>query len=96
MLTFTVGLDAAGKTTILYKLKLGEVVSTIPTIGKLLIVFNFFSWFDGWVGNSVTEWVLCWFDVKCFLSYNPTQVKANELLVSLTKFKYNKNIKFQN
>jgi len=28
-----VGLDAAGKTSILYKLKLGEVVSTIPTIG---------------------------------------------------------------
>ena len=27
------GLDAAGKTTILYKLKLGEIVSTIPTIG---------------------------------------------------------------
>merc|ERR1712096_570517 len=28
-----VGLDAAGKTTILYKLKLAEVVTTIPTIG---------------------------------------------------------------
>merc|ERR1719451_223836 len=28
-----VGLDAAGKTTILYKLKLSEVVTTIPTIG---------------------------------------------------------------
>ena len=28
-----VGLDAAGKTTILYKLKLGEYVSSIPTIG---------------------------------------------------------------
>nr|CAX72018.1 ADP-ribosylation factor 3 [Schistosoma japonicum] len=28
-----VGLDAAGKTTTLYKLKLGEVVTTIPTIG---------------------------------------------------------------
>ena len=28
-----VGLDAAGKTTILYKLKLGEVVTPIPTIG---------------------------------------------------------------
>ena len=27
------GLDAAGKTTVLYKLKLNEVVSTIPTIG---------------------------------------------------------------
>jgi GTPase SAR1 family protein len=30
-----VGLDAAGKTTILYKLKLGEIVTTIPTIGGL-------------------------------------------------------------
>jgi small GTP-binding protein len=28
-----IGLDAAGKTTILYKLKLGEVISSIPTIG---------------------------------------------------------------
>eukprot|EP00759_Apiculatamorpha_spiralis_P057064 PhF_6_TR8410/c0_g1_i1/m.13139/K07937/ARF1; ADP-ribosylation factor 1 len=28
-----VGLDAAGKTTILYKLRLNEVVTTIPTIG---------------------------------------------------------------
>jgi small GTP-binding protein len=27
------GLDAAGKTTILYKLKVGEVVTTMPTIG---------------------------------------------------------------
>ena len=33
-----VGLDAAGKTTILYKLKLGEIVTTIPTIGKLSII----------------------------------------------------------
>jgi ADP-ribosylation factor protein 1 len=36
-----VGLDAAGKTTILYKLKLGEVVTTIPTIGKFLFHCNF-------------------------------------------------------
>eukprot|EP00992_Anisonema_acinus_P001339 TRINITY_DN10449_c0_g1_i5.p1 TRINITY_DN10449_c0_g1~~TRINITY_DN10449_c0_g1_i5.p1 ORF type:complete len:203 (+),score=84.60 TRINITY_DN10449_c0_g1_i5:56-610(+) len=28
-----VGLDAAGKTTTLYKMKLGEIVTTIPTIG---------------------------------------------------------------
>lgn len=34
-----VGLDAAGKTTILYKLKLGEIVTTIPTIG----MFSFLS-----------------------------------------------------
>ena len=29
-----VGLDAAGKTTILYKVKLNETVQTIPTIGR--------------------------------------------------------------
>jgi len=28
-----VGLDAAGKTSVLYKLKLGEIITTIPTIG---------------------------------------------------------------
>ena len=35
-----VGLDAAGKTTILYKLKLGEIVTTIPTIGKKKLHFS--------------------------------------------------------
>lgn len=34
-----VGLDAAGKTTILYKLKLGEIVTTIPTIGMILYIY---------------------------------------------------------
>ncbi|OUC39801.1 ADP-ribosylation factor family protein [Trichinella nativa] len=34
-----VGLDAAGKTTILYKLKLGEIVTTIPTIGNSNLKF---------------------------------------------------------
>ena len=29
------GLDAAGKTTILYKLHLGEISNTIPTIGAV-------------------------------------------------------------
>nr|XP_043639949.1 ADP-ribosylation factor-like [Erigeron canadensis] len=33
MCVVMVGLDAAGKTTILYKLKLGKIVTTIPTIG---------------------------------------------------------------
>ena len=27
------GLDSAGKTTILYKLQIGEILSTVPTIG---------------------------------------------------------------
>ena len=30
------GLDAAGKTTILYKLHIGEVLSTVPTVGRVL------------------------------------------------------------
>jgi len=32
-----VGLDAAGKTTILYKLKLGEIITTVPTIGNVFV-----------------------------------------------------------
>ncbi|KAK8448399.1 hypothetical protein SEVIR_7G000200v4 [Setaria viridis] len=32
-----VGLDAARKTTILYKLKLGEIVTTIPTIDQAVV-----------------------------------------------------------
>jgi small GTP-binding protein len=36
-----IALDAAGKTTILYKLKLGEVVTTIPTIGFNVETVNY-------------------------------------------------------
>lgn len=32
------GLDAAGKTTILYKLHIGEVLSTVPTIGGFCFI----------------------------------------------------------
>jgi small GTP-binding protein len=35
------GLDAAGKTTVLYKLKLGEQVTTIPTIGFNVETINY-------------------------------------------------------
>ena len=35
------GLDAAGKTTILYALKLGEIVTTIPTIGFNVETVNY-------------------------------------------------------
>ena len=35
------GLDAAGKTTILYKMKLDEVVNTIPTIGFNVETFTY-------------------------------------------------------
>ena len=32
------GLDGAGKTTILYNLKLGEVIKSVPTIGILFLI----------------------------------------------------------
>jgi GTPase SAR1 family protein len=35
------GLDSAGKTTILYKLKLGQFVDTIPTIGEKIVFLRF-------------------------------------------------------
>lgn len=49
------GLDAAGKTTIMYKLKLGQSVVTIPTVGFNVetvtyknVKFNVWvSWKDG-------------------------------------------------
>ena len=51
------GLDAAGKTTILYKLKLGEVVTTIPTIGFNVETVEFKPCRFGRHGNfSVTAW----------------------------------------
>ncbi len=40
IISSSVGLDAAGKTTVLYKLKLGEVVTTIPTLGNKLQIIN--------------------------------------------------------
>mmetsp|Transcript_31919 Transcript_31919/g.54985 ORF Transcript_31919/g.54985 Transcript_31919/m.54985 type:complete len:192 (-) Transcript_31919:40-615(-) len=36
-----VGLDAAGKSTILFKLKLGEVIATMPTIGFNVETVNY-------------------------------------------------------
>ncbi|ESO94688.1 hypothetical protein LOTGIDRAFT_227345 [Lottia gigantea] len=45
------GLDAAGKTTILYTLKLGEVVTTIPTIG-----FNVETIQEKKLGLTFTAW----------------------------------------
>jgi len=44
-----IGLDFAGKTTILYKLKLGEVVTTIPTIGFNVETIEF-------KGTHITFW----------------------------------------
>ena len=55
------GLHSSGKTTILYKLTLGEVVTTVPTIG-----FNIES-VDISRRHSVTAWDIGG-DVRCVLS----------------------------
>ena len=65
-----VGLDAAGKTTILYKLKLGEIVTTIPTIGTSRLVFGVNKWMEsGGVGEIGTERVGVGHDVTRLLSH---------------------------
>lgn len=55
------GLDAAGKTTILYKLKLGENVCTIPTIGKSERIYS----------DSINFWI---YTISCprtrFIGFN--------------------------
>jgi len=54
-----VGLDAAGKTTILYKLKLGEIVTTIPTIG-----IDFFCWIRIFVNATVLIWTFVYLNLE--------------------------------
>lgn len=54
-----VGLDAAGKTTILYKLKLGEIVTTIPTIGGWALYGLFIPNVFPTTVNHVTHWPVC-------------------------------------
>ncbi|KAI5093372.1 hypothetical protein C0J45_16510, partial [Silurus meridionalis] len=47
-----VGLDAAGKTTILYKLKLGEIVTTIPTIVFVVVFFFFLTFLNVYLSST--------------------------------------------
>lgn len=70
-----VGLDAAGKTTILYKLKLGEIVTTIPTIGEFVIILygkkKSWTWMYP-VGNILQLWwdsslILKWYCTPLYL-----------------------------
>lgn len=47
------GLDAAGKTTIMYKLKLGQSVTTIPTVGFNVETVTYKNVkFNVWVSND--------------------------------------------
>lgn len=58
-----VGLDAAGKTTILYKLKLGEIVTTIPTIGNY---------------SESLKWEDFWISYKCIIDFIGFNVESVE------------------
>lgn len=78
-----VGLDAAGKTTILYKLKLGEIVTTIPTIGKFRyslsnqIVVARFEW-CAFIFFTISEEALKWelLNANCHAFVRSIQVKS--------------------
>ena len=64
------GLDAAGKTTVLYRMKLGEVVTTIPTIGFNVETVNFKNinmvvWDVGGRDKSIDVIFLIKFNIIC-------------------------------
>ena len=64
------GLDAAGKTTVLYRMKLGEVVTTIPTIGFNVETVNFKNinmvvWDVGGRDKSIDVMFLIKFNIIC-------------------------------
>ena len=47
-----VGLDNTGKTTILHQLNIGEIITTMPTIGFVIEELNY-------KGLNITSWNLC-------------------------------------
>ena len=67
-----VGLDAAGKTTILYKLKLGEVITTIPTIGTVN-------------HNNSSSSLLIFFSFSFSLMFSPQLSSFSKITTSLVK-----------
>ncbi|KAF7149005.1 hypothetical protein RHSIM_Rhsim03G0221000 [Rhododendron simsii] len=66
------GLDAAGKTTILYKLHIGEVLSTVPTIGHfvaLIPVDYFLGVWAFWVSHQLLAVVFLIFLLDVYALY---------------------------
>ena len=67
------GLDAAGKTTILYKLKLGQHVNTIPTVGFNVETVTYKNVkFNVWVSKFGSILVYFLFSVFEPLWFSPT------------------------
>ncbi|CAG5903211.1 unnamed protein product [Menidia menidia] len=72
-----VGLDAAGKTTILYKLKLGEIVTTIPTIGFNVETVEYKNIsFTVWDVGETCRWRGRGLNGRCALSPAPRREEA--------------------
>lgn len=68
-----VGLDAAGKTTILYKLKLGEIVTTIPTIGMYVTMFALDQFLWSWL------WLFVLMDHLLYVGFNVETVEYKNI-----------------
>ena len=63
------GLDAAGKTTILYKLKLDQSVNTIPTVGFNVETVTYKNVkFNVWVSLAYEYFIFNYLVVLCFLA----------------------------
>jgi hypothetical protein len=79
------GLDAAGKTTILYKLKLGQSVNTIPTVGFNVETVTYKNVkFNVWVSQN------SWKYLKIYLPFKKTKTnigcgKSGQILTFLKK-----------
>ena len=88
-----VGLDAAGKTTILYKLKLGEIVTTIPTIGFNVETVEFknisFSVWDVGGQDKIRPLWRHYFQNTKVMNY-----KINLPLFSITKYGFDIRVSF--
>ncbi|KAK3038808.1 hypothetical protein RJ639_027395 [Escallonia herrerae] len=80
-----VGLEAAGKTTILYKLKLGEIVKTVATIGFTVETMeykdiNFIAWDLGAYQDELRDTVLLVYANKQDLPYAMNATEITEKL----------------
>ncbi|KAL9655471.1 hypothetical protein ABK040_011866 [Willaertia magna] len=86
------GLDASGKTTVLYKLKLGEFVTTIPTIGFNVETFTYKKYdFTAWDVGGGDKIRLLWrhyyanTSVVCFVIDSNDYHRLNEIVEEIER-----------
>jgi ADP-ribosylation factor-like protein 1 len=83
------GLDSAGKTTILYRMQIGEVVSTIPTIGFNVETVQYqnikFQVWDLGGQSSIRPYWRCYFPNTSAIIYVIDSSDSNRLATSRTE-----------